>query len=229
MENPWNPNQMMPSLKKKVANSLKRFGFVGEVLVRQVGPDFPPGEGQCETSGYQVINGAHRLGQARQLGLEEVEIRDLGVVRDGEAKQLTIIMNGLTGDPDPDLFSKVIVDLMENVSSDAICDVLPYDVSDIEGIARLNEVDEYFDKSGLDRLRENQEWSEAQVIAVRFDVWKGNVPVDIFKAVIRSMDKIAASLHSPDLVAVIRQLVIFAEEGMQVMDWRAMFDEVTDV
>jgi ParB/RepB/Spo0J family partition protein len=47
--NPWNPNQMDDEQYGKALNSIREFGFVDPVTVRELGNDT-----------YQIIDGEHR-------------------------------------------------------------------------------------------------------------------------------------------------------------------------
>lgn len=135
--NPWNPNEMDEVTRGKVRASLERFGQVAEVLVRQVGPDNPPGCGQRPVAGLEIIDGEHRWHQLRAAGAATAEVRNLGPVPDPEAKQLTVILNELNGAPSPARLGALLKELEAAGALPAAAEVLPYSESEVDRLMSL--------------------------------------------------------------------------------------------
>lgn len=97
--NPWNPNRMDPEMYGKAVESIRQFGFVDPVTVRQIGER------------YEIIDGEHRWRAAIDLQFTTVPIINLGTVDDDVAKQLTIVLNETRGQPDRERLASLIRDL----------------------------------------------------------------------------------------------------------------------
>ena len=65
--NPWNPNEQTPFMRSKLKNSLKKYGYVSEVVTREL----PDGT-------FEILDGEHRYDEARELGAKEILINNLG-------------------------------------------------------------------------------------------------------------------------------------------------------
>ncbi len=87
--NQHNYNVQSATTFNKLVENVREFGFVEPIIVRTLAD-----------GSHEIINGEHRYHGAKQLGMEEVSIVDLGEVSDARAKQLTITLNELGGKPD---------------------------------------------------------------------------------------------------------------------------------
>lgn len=96
--NPWNPNRMDAEMYRKAVESIREFGFVDPVTVR-------------EADGFEIIDGEHRWRAAIDLRLKTVPIINLGEIDDDIAKQLTIVLNETRGEPDRERLAVLIRDL----------------------------------------------------------------------------------------------------------------------
>jgi hypothetical protein len=224
--NPWNPNEMDDVTRDKVRASLAQFGQVAEILVRQVGPDNPPAHGQRAEPGLEIINGEHRWQEACVLGMTAVDVRDLGVVSDQEAKQITVVLNGLTGSPDPNLLGALVEELVASEGIDALEAVLPYSAAELEGLAKLSVADPYFAAT----------WAERVGGGLRPDgvpfVWKDSgkvyLPVSVGTALIKEFDRIAgriASRGSRDVAAVLAAVAATATTELIDAAWDRVLDD----
>ena len=127
--NTWNPNKQNDFIFEKEKESIRKFGFVTPVIVRQI------------KEGYEIIDGEHRLKAAKELGLNEISINNLGEVSDSVAKQLTIVLNETKGEPDPIELSKLINDLSKDVSVEDLLATLPFQKEELEGMMDLLDFD----------------------------------------------------------------------------------------
>lgn len=110
--NTWNPNEMDAVGYEKTRRSIRRFGFIDPITVRQAG------------DGFEIIDGEHRWRAARDEGLETVPVVIVEADTD-EAEQLTILLNELRGRPNPSKLAAVIQDLASRRSVNELEAVLP--------------------------------------------------------------------------------------------------------
>jgi len=101
--NSWNPNQMDHEIYEKERESLEKFGYVQPITVRQVE----------ESAGFEIIDGFHRWKLLKELGWEDVEVNTLGKISESQAKQLTLILNHLRGEPDQIMLAKLVENIQE--------------------------------------------------------------------------------------------------------------------
>ncbi len=112
--NDWNPNAMDAFMFEKAVASIRQFGFVDPITCRTLNP------------GYEIIDGEHRWLAARQEGLSDVPIFDLGVVDDDTAIQLTVVLNETRGTVDPRKLGVLLRDLASRNSKEKLLAALPY-------------------------------------------------------------------------------------------------------
>ena len=129
--NSWNPNQMDPEQYSKARNSIRRFGFIDPITVRQ-NPDPTP---------YEIIDGENRWLAAQDEKLVEVDIADLGVVSDHVAEQLTVILNELRGTYDPKKMGVLLTGLVAAEPLPKLLEVMPFTKLQFEELAQLPTVD----------------------------------------------------------------------------------------
>ena len=98
--NPWNPNELAPDLVDKLKGSIRRNGFTLPIVVR------------LRKRGYQIIDGEHRWRAAQDLKLRHIPaiVLKLGAVA---ARELTINLNYLRGEPDWDKYARVLEQMVE--------------------------------------------------------------------------------------------------------------------
>jgi hypothetical protein len=114
--NSWNPNRMDEFMYQKELASMRAFGFVDPITVRQL------------TDGlFEILDGEHRWRAAQELGMKMVPAWNLGVVPDGIAKQLTIVLNETRGRADEQKLSALLADLLTSESSADLMENLPFD------------------------------------------------------------------------------------------------------
>jgi hypothetical protein len=99
--NPWNPNSQDEFMYAHQQEVMRQTGQIAPIIVREVGPDNEPGQGQHEEEHYQIVDGEHRWRAAGDLGWNEISVNNLGVVPDTVAQMVTVIMNHVRGESDP--------------------------------------------------------------------------------------------------------------------------------
>jgi hypothetical protein len=86
--NPWNPNAQSKEMFAKGIQSVKEFGLMGSILVREI------------AGTYEILDGEHRWKYANELGYTEIDVESLGEIDDSRAKVLTVMLNNLRGKDD---------------------------------------------------------------------------------------------------------------------------------
>jgi len=128
--NSWNPNQMDHEIYEKERESLEKFGYVQPITVRQVE----------ESAGFEIIDGFHRWKLLKELGWEDVEVNTLGKISESQAKQLTLILNHLRGEPDQIMLAK-LVENIQAMDADALFPFLEDELDALSAIADLSDAD----------------------------------------------------------------------------------------
>lgn len=123
--NPWNPNKTKPRQQKAIAESLKTYSQIIDIIVR------PNGDR------YQIIDGEHRYDELT----EDVYVTVLHGLSDADAKKLTIIMNETRGEADKIELAQLLADLSNELSGDELLNALPYEQNELDELVKLAEVD----------------------------------------------------------------------------------------
>jgi hypothetical protein len=121
--NPWNPNKQSDFVFEKELNSIRQFGFVVPIIVRE-----------ASKGKYEIIDGEHRWKAAKELGMTQVPINSLGKVETAAAKKLTIILNELHGQYDVVDLAKLVAGLNKEVGLDELVRDLPFETQELENL-----------------------------------------------------------------------------------------------
>jgi ParB-like chromosome segregation protein Spo0J len=113
--NPWNYNAQSTETFAKLVASIRKHGYVQPAVVREMG------EGR-----YQILGGEHGWRAAIELNMPEISIVNLGVVPDARAKELSILLNELHGDPDQVRLADVLRDITRDQDVQELLATLPY-------------------------------------------------------------------------------------------------------
>jgi hypothetical protein len=127
--NPWNPNAMSAEMYAKARASIRRFGFVDPVTVREVADHF------------QIIDGEHRWRAGLDEGLQTFPCLVLEGVTDDQARELTIILNDTRGEMQEDKLAALIQDLAKRRDEARLIELMPYDRSRIEQLRERRQID----------------------------------------------------------------------------------------
>lgn len=114
MPNGYNPNRMDDEMYAKAIASIRAFGFIDPITVREVGLT------------YEIVDGEHRWMAAKDEGLNPVPVITLGELDDDTAKQLTIVLNETRGSADPRKLAALLKDLSSRNSVTDLLATLPY-------------------------------------------------------------------------------------------------------
>jgi ParB-like chromosome segregation protein Spo0J len=128
---------MTPLMYSKAIESIKEFGFIDPVTVRQN----PAGSPR-----FQILDGEHRWRVGRDLGLPQIPYFDVGPIDDQRAKKLTIVLNELHGQYDPKSMGDLLNDLLSRESPTELLLTVPFTEEALAGMVGLKD----FDWKGLD-------------------------------------------------------------------------------
>lgn len=120
---PNNHNVMTSRDYAKLLESIRRYGFVDPLLVRQK-------KGKRGVT-HETINGEHRLRAAAELGFTHIPCTDLGEVSDSEAEQLAIVTNDLHGSSDSVRLADRLRRINGSVPTAKLAEVMPYSAKEI--------------------------------------------------------------------------------------------------
>lgn len=185
--NPWNTNVVSPENQSKIEESIKRFGMFKPLVVRTLD------DGRLE-----ILGGQHRWEAAKALGIEQVEVVDLGKIDDKRAKEISLVDNSRYGSDDGLKFSELLREL------DDVEDYLPYSEADLNQIFSAAQVD--FDAIGLDEESDEELEKKVEELtrkAPEFQMMRFKVPLadaGLVKGVIEGIIKLQGLKDSDSLV-----------------------------
>jgi hypothetical protein len=146
--NPWNSNHVSPDNEAKLRASIRQFGLFKPVVVRELYDE------ETDTK-YEILGGEHRWDAAKEEGLTEVPIFNLGAIDDDVAKRITLADNARYGQDDTIELAKLLEEIGDIEGLQA---VLPYTESDLNSIfssvdIALDELDlpESYEEDSKDR------------------------------------------------------------------------------
>lgn len=133
--NPWNPNAMDEAMFQKELASIRKFGFIDPLTVREMVETMTPemdgkrliGHEIITDRWYQIIDGEHRWKGADQLGYTELPCWNLGVIDDATAEELTIVLNETRGKSNEERLRAVLQDLVaRRGGEDPVREIMPF-------------------------------------------------------------------------------------------------------
>lgn len=137
--NPWNSNFVAPANMLKLRKSIEDLGFNTAVVVRELADGT-----------LQILGGQHRTEVAREIGLKQIPVINLGPVDDKRAKKIGLADNSRYGSDDSLQLAAIIEELQ--VDTD-LASFLPIQNEDLQAIMKAVDID--LDK--LDVLPEDDE------------------------------------------------------------------------
>lgn len=195
--NPWNPNRMDEETFSKEILSIQNNGFVEPIKVRIT----PAGA-------HEIIDGEHRWRAAQKVGMVEVPVVNLGPIGDAQAKKLTIIANELRGSPEPVLLARLIKDLSEGTTLEALSLELPMSTNELDALVQSTKA---FDWDSIEQSIETttSQVNAANAIAAgerRFQLGnvKGTVAGKLGDDLLAEFNRSAAAVGSMNLETVLR-------------------------
>ena len=125
----WNPNHMGGLMVEKLRGSIRRFGWVVPLVVRELAP-----------GRYETIGGAQRLGIAQELELDQVPCVVVDA-NDIEAWLLGQCLNRIAGEDDLGLKAELIRELLGSMPQEEVIKLLPETADSLNALASLGQED----------------------------------------------------------------------------------------
>lgn len=114
---------------EKELKSITKNGFLVPILVRE------------KDDAFEIIDGEHRWKAGKALGMSEIPVNNLGVVKDSDAKTLTVLLNEIRGKAESGLMADLMKDLEGELGRLNLEDIMPF---------ASFELDNLLDTAGLD-------------------------------------------------------------------------------
>lgn len=111
--NPWNPNRMTAFMYAKAIESIREFGFIDPITAFRH-------EGKLV-----IIDGEHRWRAGMDLGIIEFPVIELPVSL-SDARKLTIVLNELHGQADPEKLTDLLSELLDEGGMTWLTEALPF-------------------------------------------------------------------------------------------------------
>lgn len=204
--NTWNYNTQGERTFGKLVEAIRRLGFTKPVIARS-----HPGATPLE-----IVDGEHRWRAAKMLGMKAIPVVDLGVVEDARAKQLTVVLNELSGQPDDARLAELLRDVQQEAQLDAAAleAYLPFSSGEID--AYLTMVNFSFDKLPTGDVRPQDQRLGETVLAGdskprRFDS-KKRLQVVFHGSDARKVEELAAKLGFSSIEDAIMETLTAAAE-----------------
>ncbi len=123
---PWNSNRMDEHMMARLRESIKRYGLVENLVVRQTGDI------------YEVLSGNQRLMVLHDLGLKTIPcvVVDLD---DAHARLLTQALNHIQGQDDLGLRAELVRTILETIPEKEIAAFLPETVESLKALASMRQ------------------------------------------------------------------------------------------
>jgi len=112
-ESPWNSNEMDNAMLHRLRTSIKKYGLLGNLVVRPVGND-------C----YEVLSGNHRLRVLKEMGVSPIQCV-IVEMDDANAGLLAQALNHVHGEEDLGLRAATIRKVLASISPEEVLSVLP--------------------------------------------------------------------------------------------------------
>ena len=210
--NDWNPNVQSPFIYEKEKTSIRKFGFVLPVIVRET-----------DDGALEVIDGEHRLNAVKELQAEGVKIyttpqketllpkgyinvKNMGKIGEETAKQLTVLMNELTGEADTLKLADLMKDLSDSVGMDHLVEIMPFTQVELENFIKLPDFD-FSQFEGEPDEADGDKWvtlkyrltqEQANIVQSAIERLVKEVPIEGKNVQARALEMIAAdSLGTP--------------------------------
>ncbi|MFC1935654.1 ParB/RepB/Spo0J family partition protein [Chloroflexota bacterium] len=145
-EAPWNPNVMDADVRRRLQESLERFGLVQNLVVRPL-----------DNGIYEVLSGSQRLKALREQGITTA-LCVVVVVDDANARLLSQALNHIHGEDDLGLRAELLRQVLKKIPEAQVLSLLPETVQSLASLAELG---------SEDLVAHLQAWEEAQAARLR--------------------------------------------------------------
>jgi ParB family chromosome partitioning protein len=175
----WNPNEMNEVMLSHLRSSIRRFGMVVPLVVRQV-----------SSNRYETIGGAQRLTSMKDLGLT---LAPCVVVTadDAEARLLGQALNHIAGSDNLGLRAEVLRDVLASMPLEEVMAVLPETKGSLQALASLGK------ESIAQALHRWEQAQSARLRHLAFQLTDAQLEV-VEEALQRQIPKVAIGPENPN-------------------------------
>ena len=143
---PWNPNVMNGDMAAHLTRSIKTFGFLVPLVVREM------------TNGlYETVGGAQRLTAMETLGYEEAPCVVV-TADDAQARLLSQALNRIQGEDDLGLRAELVREVLKDIPEEEVLGLLPESAASLKALANLGQED---------MAEQIQAWDKAQAAKLK--------------------------------------------------------------
>ena len=165
----WNPNVMDEAMLGRLMESVRRFGMVQNLVVREL-----------LDGTYEVLSGNHRLRVLRRMGFTWV-LCVIVELDDSQAKLLAQVLNRVQGEDDLGLQVEVVREVLKTIPQSDVLSLLPESAASLEALSSL----------GAEDLAEQlRAWQQAQAARLHHMIFQ--LSADQVKVIDEAIDTAAA-------------------------------------
>jgi ParB family chromosome partitioning protein len=124
-EAPWNANQLDAAMLHRLRSSIAKYGFVQNLVVRQIGEY------------YEVLSGNQRLKLLREFNVTKVPCV-IVELDDGHARLLAQALNHVHGADDLGLRAELLREVLQVIPQQEVMAVLPDSMVGLNGMAGMH-------------------------------------------------------------------------------------------
>ena len=141
---------MTADMYQKLVESISAYGLVDPLTIRRM------------AGYYEILDGEHRWQVANDMGIDEFDCVIVDGLTDAQAKKLTIIMNELHGQPDPDKMGPLLQSIIDDSSLEELFKALPYDPSVVAAFLQSDSLPKLDDMPKPERKADEskEQWAE---------------------------------------------------------------------
>jgi ParB family chromosome partitioning protein len=125
-EAPWNANQIDAAMLQRLRASIAKYGFVQNLVVRQIGEY------------YEVLSGNQRLKLLREFNVTKVSCV-IVELDDGHARLLAQALNHVHGADDLGLRAELLREVLQVIPQQEVMAVLPDSMVGLNGMAMMHQ------------------------------------------------------------------------------------------
>lgn len=119
----WNYKQENEFLQEKLVNNIKKNGQIENLIVRDI-----------SNGRFEVVNGNHRYDALKELGIESVQVFNLGTISDKDAKRIAIETNESKFESDEIELSELLKELADTTPIKDMLDTMPFTEVELTGL-----------------------------------------------------------------------------------------------
>lgn len=200
--NTWNPNEQSDFIFEKEKESIRRFGMIDPVTVREI------------PEGFEIIDGEHRYLACKALEHKEVPVNNLGEVSDSVAQQLTVIFNETKGKSKRVELSALLQKIVLSVPIEDLKLVMPFTENEMTSFLSQGAIE--WSNLSAEKPAEEHAPDESDWVTVSYKVPK--IVAENFKIQVDRFKKALVPDQAPDKTSPVQALEAITQHLSHVQD-----------